>query len=221
MRIIVLGVLVILICGCKKAPELFVGPPPEMKKRIDFGTAALTEAKKTLTPEKEIDPQAVLTSQKQAQKQLSRFLKSFDLSPENESSIKRIVPDNSLYCWHGPLMGASNFIKWNSDYGLNVLRAGFLIFASGPNGDYVVVDMLDGSGKTGWLPMAMVGSMSSDEVRSHFIPVAESLGDFLLSSEKGDPKLGIDWYSSNDELKSKKNRTSRATQIRPRWWVTR
>ena len=101
-------------------------------------------------------------------------------------------------------MGASNFIKWNSDYGLNVLRAGFLIFASGPNGDYVVVDMLDGSGKTGWLPMAMVVSMSSDEVRSHFIPVAESLGDFLLSSEKGDPKLGIDWYSSNDELKSKK-----------------
>ena len=91
------------------------------------------------------------------------------------------------------------FVEWNSDYGVSVLEAGFLIFALGPNGDYVVVDMLDGSGKTGWLPMAMISGMSTIEIRSHFIPVADSLGDFLLSSQKGDSKIGIDWYSSDDK----------------------
>ncbi|MDQ8192705.1 hypothetical protein [Roseibacillus persicicus] len=212
MRIAILCVFAALLWGCKKTPDLFIGSPPHMKKRVDFGIPDYLEAKKTLVPEEVAYPETALISEKQARRQMSKFLKNFDLSSENESSIKQVVPDNSLYCTHGPLMGVSTFIEWNSNFGVNVLRAGFLIFATGPNGDYVVVDMLNGSGETGWLPMAMVGSMSTAEIRSHFIPVAKSLGDFLLSSENGDPKLGIDWYSSNDALKSKKSEQGAAPE---------
>ena len=127
------------------------------------------------------------------------WLESLELGEANTEALLEIVPPVSLALNHGPLLGVERFIEDNSDSRHQVREAGFLIFATGPNGDFVVVDTRDGSGQTGWLPMAMIWEMEPSAVREHFVATNRTLGDFLRASEEDWAEVPKDWYDARDE----------------------
>lgn len=128
--------------------------------------------------------------------EFERWLKTLNLGDHNTKALIRIIPPASLEMNHGPLLGVERFIEVNSEEDHNVLEAGFLVFATGPNGDFIVVDMESGNGKAGWLPMAMIWEMSVQEVRNSFVPTNGSLGALVLACEEEWDSVAKDWYDA-------------------------
>jgi hypothetical protein len=173
-----------------------------MKKPIDFGLAVYHRTVSKLEPKIDYGPKG--ESRDKPWADADRFLKwldQLDVGEENATVLAEIVPPVSLAMNHGPLLGVERFIEANSETDHKVREAGFLIFATGPNGDYIVVDASDGNGKTGWLPMAMIWGMESKEVRENFIPTARTLGDFIHASEEEWSSVPKDWYDARDKAK--------------------
>jgi len=109
------------------------------------------------------------------------------------------LPRVSLAMNHGPLLGVQKFMEDNGDQDHQVLKAGFMIVATGPNGDFIVVDIQNGgagAGRTGWLPMAMIWRMEAPEIRSHFVATNATLGQFLRASEEQWETVPKDWYDA-------------------------
>ena len=104
----------------------------------------------------------------------------------------------------GYLKGVGDLIERNSDPRCRQVRAaGFFIVGSGPNGDFLVVD-LEHQGATGFLPLELVFSKSSPELRELFIPIAPSLGRYLALSERS-TETPRDYWASKEWIKQKKS----------------
>ncbi len=176
-----------------------------MNKPIDFGIEAYQRMIAKLEPQ--IDYGADGETQDEPWTDTEKFRKWLDglgLGGDNAARLLEIVPAVSIGLNHGPLLGIGRFMEENSDSDHKVLEAGFLIFATGPNGDFIVVDVRDGSGQTGWLPMAMIWGMDEIKIREHFVPTNPNLGDFVRASEEQWESVPKDWYDARDET----NRTN-------------
>jgi len=77
------------------------------------------------------------------------------------------TPRINLSTNHGPLFGVKDFIERNSQPDAPVPERGFIIVASSPNGNDIVVRRSDSS--AGWLSMAMTGGKSHREIRELFV----------------------------------------------------
>jgi len=173
---------------------------PLMTKPIDFGSDTYRRTVATLEPQIDYGPDG--ESQDEPWSNVPKFrkwLEELGLGEVNTEALIEIVPPVSLGLNHGPLFGVERFMEDNSVSGHKLREAGFLIFATGPNGDFIVVDIRDGSGSTGWLPMAMIWGMDATKIREHFVPTNETLGDFLRVSEEDWASVPKDWYDARDE----------------------
>lgn len=196
--------LVFFIClallGCNKANPVAEATNPHMNKTIDFGIEAYQSTIATLEPQIDYGPDGETRDApwNDAAK-FHKWLEGLGLGEDNTARLIEIVPPVSIGLNHGPLLGIERFIEENSNSDHKVFEAGFLIFATGPNGDFIVVDVRDGSGQTGWLPMAMIWGMDATEVRDHFVPTNPNLGDFLRASEEQWATVPKDWYDARDQ----------------------
>ncbi len=171
-----------------------------MSKAIDFGIPAYQTTVATL--ESQIGYGSDGESRDAPWTDTPKFrawLGTLKVGDDNTEALLGIVPSVSLALNHGPLLGIESFIKNNSESGHKVREAGFLIFATGSNGDFVVVDTRDGGGQTGWLPMAMIWGMDVDQVREHFVPTNPTLGEFVRASEEKWTTVPKDWYDARDQ----------------------
>ena len=171
-----------------------------MSDPIYFGIAAYQNTVATLEPQIDYGPDG--ESQDKPWTDTPKFrtwLEDLELGDSDIEVLVEVVPPVSLALNHGPLLGIERFIEENSESGHKVLEAGFLIFATGGNGDFVVVDTRNGSGQTGWLPMAMIWSMDVTKVREHFVPTDRNLGDFVRASEVDWATVPKDWYDARDQ----------------------
>ena len=189
-----------MLIGCDKGDSAADASLPTMSKPIDFGieTYRLTVAK--LKPQIDYGPDG--ESQDKPWTDTTKFrkwLEGLGLGNSNTVALLEIVPSVSLALNHGPLLGVERFMEDNSESGHKVRDAGFLIFATGPNSDFIVVDTLEGSGQTGWLPMAMIWDMEPSQVREHFVATNKNLGEFLRASEEDWAEVPKDWYDARDE----------------------
>lgn len=166
---------------------------------IDFGMAAYRSTVRALKPQRHFgaDGEYFEKPWEDAPK-FRKWLEALGLGPINTEALLEIVPSVSLGMNHGSLHGVQNFIEANSDSGHKVLEAGFLLFGTGPNGDFIVVDIHDGSGRCGWLPMAMIWGMDACALREHFVSTNSNLGDFLQTSESDWAKVPKDWYQARE-----------------------
>ncbi len=131
-----------------------------------------------------------------------KWMEDLGLGKENAETLLQIVPPVTLAISHGSLLGVEKFIEANSESKHKVFEAGFLIFATGPNGDYIVVDVRENSGRTGWLPMAMVWGMDASQIREHFVATNPTLGDFLRASKEDWLNVPKDWYGARKQAAS-------------------
>ena len=171
-----------------------------MCKPIYFGIAAYESTVSTIEPQIDYGPDG--ESQDEPWTDTPKFrawLEALELGDNNTEALLGLVPLVSLALNHGPLLGIESFIEINSESGHQVREAGFLIFATGPNGDFVVVDTLDGNGQTGWLPMAMIWGMDAAKVREYFVPTNPNLGDFVRASQEEWANVPKDWYDARDQ----------------------
>ncbi|MEI9895844.1 MAG: hypothetical protein WDN28_18710 [Chthoniobacter sp.] len=106
------------------------------------------------------------------------------------------LPRVSLAMNHGCLFGIQRFMEENGADGHQVWPAGFLIVGSGPNGDFIVVDIKEGAGRTGWLPMAMIWRMDAAETRDRFVATNSTLGQFMRASDEEWDAVPKDWYAA-------------------------
>ncbi len=176
-----------------------------MSEPIDFGIEAYRLTVATLEPQIDYGPDG--ESQDKPWSDVSKFrkwLEGLGLGESNIDVLLEIVPSVSLALNHGPLLGVERFMEDNSESRHKVRDAGFLIFATGPNGDFIVVDTLEGSGQTGWLPMAMIWDMEPSQVREHFVATNKNLGDFLRASEDDWAEVPKEWYDARDEAAKNK-----------------
>jgi hypothetical protein len=75
--------------------------------------------------------------------------------------------------------------------------AGFLIVGSGPNGDFLVVDLTGPTaGAVGFFPIEMVWGKSEEELLAMFIPICPTLGGYYAEYEKRRPKLPADYWAA-------------------------
>jgi len=188
------------LLGCDREATTPESSTKPMSTAIDFGIAAYESTVATLEPQIDYGPDG--ESQDEPWTDTPKFrawLEALELGDDNTEALLGIVPSVSLAMNHGPLLGIESFIEDNSESGHKVWEAGFLIFATGPNGDFVVVDTRNGSGQTGWLPMAMIWGMDADKVREHFVPTNPNLGDFVRASEEEWATVPKDWYDARDQ----------------------
>lgn len=91
------------------------------------------------------------------------------------------APEVSFMEGSGYLNGVDALIEENSDRHLkNIREAGFFIVGSGPNGDALVVDVgFTGNGAVAFLPIELYHDKTSKELREMFIPIAESIGEYI------------------------------------------
>jgi hypothetical protein len=192
------------LIGCDKANPVAEAISHPMNKSIDFGIEAFESTIATLEPKIDHGPDGETRDEPwNDTAKFHKWLEGLELGEDNTARLIEIVPSVSIGMNHGPLLGIERFIKQNSDSDHKVLAAGFLIFATGPNGDFIVVDVRDGSGQAGWLPMAMICGMKASQVREHFVPTNPNLGDFLRASEEQWANVPKDWYDARDQkLKS-------------------
>jgi hypothetical protein len=198
--------LTLLLCfaliGCSQGNSSQEKSTQLMKKPIDFGKAVYQDIASKLDPQIDYGPEGESRDEPWTDNaKFRKWLEELNLGEKNAEALIEIVPPVSLAMNHGPLLGVECFIEENSEAGHKVREAGFLIFATGPNGDFVVVDMKDGNGQTGWLPMAMIWSMEAKEVREHFVPTDKTLGGFIRSSEEDWATVPKDWYDARDQAK--------------------
>jgi hypothetical protein len=170
-----------------------------MKQTIDFGLDAYRRTVARLSPQIDCGLGGEIGDAPWSDGARFRdWLETLELGGANTAALFDVVPSVSLALNHGPLFGVERFIRKNSEFDHKVREAGFLIFATGPNGDFIVVEVHDGSGRTGWLPMAMIWGMDAKTVRDHFVPTNETLGDFIRASEEDWPIVPKDWYAARD-----------------------
>lgn len=187
------------LLGCDKVNPVTEATNHHMNKSIDFGIEAFQGTIATLKPQIDYGPDGETRDKPWTETaKFQKWLEGLGLGVDNTAKLIEIVPSVSMGLNHGPLLGIERFIEENSDSDHKVLEAGFLIFATGPNGDFIVVDVRDGSGRTGWLPMAMIWGMNSNQVREHFVPTNPNLGDFVRSSEEQWTTVPKDWYDARD-----------------------
>jgi len=195
--------LVLFLCfalfGCSREDSTTQSSAQHMSKAIDFGISDYQRTVPKLKPHINYGPDG--ESQDEPWTDVPKFrawLEALQLGEENIEALLEVVPSVSLSINHGLLFGVERFIEDNSDSDHNVLEAGFLIFATGPNGDFIVVDTRNGNGQTGWLPMAKIWDMDTNKVREHFVPTNPNLGDFLRASEEEWSSVPKDWYDARD-----------------------
>lgn len=173
---------------------------PLMGRTIDFGLAAYRTTVERLEPQIDYGPDGERRDTPWSDSvRFRRWLETLELGKANTETLLEVVQPVSLALNHGPLLGIERFIKVNTEADHKVREAGFLIFGTGPNGDFIVVDVRDGSGRTGWLPMAMIWGIDAKEVREHFVPTNKTLGDFVRASEEDWLTVPKDWYDARDE----------------------
>ena len=190
----------LLLIGCDQGDSAADDSTPTMSNPIDFGIETYRLAVARLEPQIDYGPDG--ESQEEPWSDTPKFrkwLEGLDLGESNTKALLEIVPSVSLALNHGPLLGVERFMEDNSESRHKVRDAGFLIFATGPNGDFVVVDTRGGSGQTGWLPMAMIWDMEPSQVREHFVATNKNLGNFLRASEEDWAEVSMDWYDARDE----------------------
>ena len=190
----------LFLIGCDQGNSAADASLPTMSKPIDFGIETYRLTVSTLEPQIDYGPDG--ESKDKPWSDTTKFrewLEGLGLGKSNTDALLEIVPSVSLALNHGPLLGVERFMEDNSESRHKVRDAGFLIFATGPNGDFIVVDTLEGSGQTGWLPMAMIWNMEPSQVREHFIATNKNLGDFLRASEEDWAEVPKDWYDARDE----------------------
>jgi len=196
--IVLCGCLALL--GCNQESSTATAPTQLMSKPVDFGTVAYRHTIANLEPQIDYGPEG--ESKDQSWTDTARFRKwlgELGLGEANTGTLLELVPSVSLALNHGPLFGVERFMEANSETRHKIRDAGFLVFATGPNGDFIVVDVRDGNGRTGWLPTAMIGGMEQDKVREHFVPTNPNLGDFLRASEEEWKSVPKDWYDARDQ----------------------
>jgi hypothetical protein len=194
------AVACLALVGCDQGDSAGEASTPLMRKPTDFGIETYRRIVATLEPQIDFGPDG--ESQDEPWTDTPKFrkwLEKLELGELNTEALLEIVPSVSLALNHGPLLGVESFMEDNSESGHKVWAAGFLIFATGPNGDFIVVDVRDGSGRTGWLPMAMIWGMDATQVRDHFVPTNKNLGEFLGASEQEWADVPKDWYDARDE----------------------
>lgn len=190
----------LLLIGCDQGDSAADRSLPTMSKPIDFGIETYRLTVATLEPQIDYGPDGESQDKPWSDDtKFRKWLEGLGLGKSNTDALLEIVPTVSLALNHGPLLGVERFMEDNSESRHKVRDAGFLIFATGPNGDYIVVDTLEGSGQVGWLPMAMIWDMEPSQVREHFVSTNKNLGDFLRASEEDWAEVPKDWYDARDE----------------------
>ncbi len=175
-----------------------------MIQTIDFGLDAYRTTVATLVPQIDYGPDGESQDDEWTDTdRFRRWLETLRLGEENTEALLEVIPSISLALNHGPLLGVKRFMEENSGTDHKVREAGFLIFAIGPNGDFIVVDTREGSGKIGWLPMAMVWGVEATAVREHFVPTKKTLGDFVRASEDDWSMVPKDWYDAGNRATKK------------------
>jgi hypothetical protein len=171
-----------------------------MRKPVDFGIEAYQSTIAALDPKVNYGPDGEMRDEPWNETgKFHDWLEGLGLGDDTIAKLIEIVPLVSIGLNHGPLLGVERFIEQNSNSDHKVFEAGFLIFAAGANGDFIVVDVRDGSGQTGWLPMAMIWGMDANQVREHFLPTNPNLGDFLRASEQQWASVPKDWYGARNQ----------------------
>jgi hypothetical protein len=188
------------LLGCDQGDSFAEDTTHHMSKPIDFGIAAYQATIATLEPQVDYGPDGETQDDPWTDTgKFRKWLEELGLGENNTETLLEVVPSVSIGLNHGPLLGVERFIEDNSESGHKVREAGFLIFATGPNGDFIVVDTLEGRGQTGWLPMAMIWGMDVIQVREHFVPTNPNLGDFVRASEEEWTTVPKDWYDARDQ----------------------
>lgn len=168
-----------------------------MKAAIDFGMADFLRVVKNLAPSVSHGANGPASEEPCQDFELfQQWLARLELGDANIDQLMKVVPSVSLETNHGPLYGMKRFMAANSEEDCNVRKSDFLVFGHGANGDLIVVDVRDGSGVTGWLPLGRIFDMHAEEIRENFAPANRTLGEFLLDSEERWRLVPKDWYAA-------------------------
>ncbi|WP_435892802.1 hypothetical protein [Oceaniferula spumae] len=167
---------------------------PDNVECFDFGGKTFSDVIAKLGPQVDWGPDGEEPNEPWTDSPaFSAWLHSKKFSPAEIEYLLDTIPRVDLALNHGPLFGVARFINENSD-DHKILEAGFVIVASGCNGDFIVVDRTDG--RTGWLPMAMIWDMEAAEVSSHFVATNQNLAEFITHSEDQWLDVPKDWYDA-------------------------
>lgn len=118
-----------------------------------------------------------------------RWLKSQQLPRSLAEMLYYYAPERNFMAGSGYIYGVARIIEATEpSEGADtrfIRDAGFLMVGSGPNGDFLVVDLTGPSaGAVGFLPIEMVWGKSAEELRTMFIPICPTLGAYYDEYEK-------------------------------------
>lgn len=117
------------------------------------------------------------------------------------------APETSFLEGSGYVNGVDAIIAENSSADQkNIRDAGFFIVGSGPNGDFLVVDVaFKGTGEVGFFPIETTSGKTPAQLREMFIPIVKSLGDYIRIHNSPDRlSLPMDYWAAKAKKESKK-----------------
>jgi hypothetical protein len=129
-----------------------------------------------------------------ASPEVARWLESMRLLPPRlVSFLSTHSPKTELWAGAGCIFDEATIMRRNVDFP-GVILAGLFIIGSAPNGDLVVLDLDKSPGAIGYLMHEQMYSVQ--DIRSVFVPVCESVGEFVSRINADERDLPNDYFEA-------------------------
>lgn len=129
-----------------------------------------------------------------ASPEVAQWLQSLHrLPPHFVSFLTDHSPKTELWAGAGCVFDEATIMRRNTDFP-GALQAGLFIIGSAPNGDLVVVDTEKSAGAVGYLMHERM--YSEQNLRSLFIPICDSIGEFLSRINADEHGLPNDYFEA-------------------------
>lgn len=129
-----------------------------------------------------------------ASPEVTRWLESLRLVPPRLVSFLRThSPKTELWAGAGCIFDEATIMRRNVDFP-GVIQAGLFIIGDAPNGDLVVLDLEKSPGAIGYLMHEQMYSVR--DIRSLFVPICESVGEFISRINADERDLPNDYFEA-------------------------
>jgi hypothetical protein len=126
--------------------------------------------------------------------EVAHWLESLhELPPSFVSFMKTHSPKTEIWAGAGGIFDETAIMRWNREFPAP-LQAGLFILGSAPNGDLIVLDLENSPGAVGYLNHERMYSVQ--DLRPIFVPICESLGEFLWRINANENDLPDDYFEA-------------------------
>ena len=134
-----------------------------------------------------------------ATREVAEWLESLrQLAPDFVEFLKHHSPKTEIWAGAGFIFDEATIMRRNTEFP-EALQAGLFILGSAPNGDLIVLDSEKEPGAVGYLMHERM--YSAQNVRSWYVPVCGSIGEFLSRINEDESKLPDDYFQAVALLK--------------------